>query len=144
MASGSEAIREEPLILTSVELESAQDKEDIAALSRRTMDAEEHQKEIPECNCGRPAVVKTVIGANNPNKGCRYWACADHQLPFYMRAKKQGTKKHGGSEQGGASSLEDRAGCRMFRWIDPPRLTGAEKKAKAKERLRERELALLE
>ena len=88
----------------------------------------------------RQAVLRVVTSASNPNKGLRYWSCANQQLRFWKRPKRGGRKdsdKATREEDGGEPH------CDFFQWLDPPRVTKEQKMEQLKEKRRKRELALL-
>ena len=63
-----------------------------------------HMLEAPSCLCSRDAVLKTVK-SRGPNKGLRFWVCANSQ-PFYEKFKKRKAAMIGES-------------CKFFRFVFP-------------------------
>ncbi|BFI34386.1 hypothetical protein MPTK2_4g23670 [Marchantia polymorpha subsp. ruderalis] len=67
------------------------------------------------CNCGKPAVLKTV-GSKSPNRGKRYYSCEKYKPPFFTRKRNRKRDDDDGSS------------CRFFQWLDIPKVTMEDKK----------------
>ena len=105
-----------------------------------TSDADGAAERAGDVRMKRKAVLRVVMSASNPNKGLRYWSCANQQLKFWKRPKRQVNK------ESGKATREEGIGephCDFFEWLDPPRVTKEQKKEQLKEKRRKRELALL-
>ncbi|KAL3689808.1 hypothetical protein R1sor_016117 [Riccia sorocarpa] len=66
------------------------------------------------CNCGKPAVLKTV-GYKSRNRGLRYYSCENYKPTFFTKKR---NRKH---------EFQNLLSCRFFQWLDTPRMTVEDK-----------------
>ncbi|KAL2631979.1 hypothetical protein R1flu_016665 [Riccia fluitans] len=67
------------------------------------------------CNCGKPAVLKTV-GYKSRNRGLRYYSCERYKPTFLTRKRNRKLE------------IQNLTSCRFFQWLDSPRVTVEDKK----------------